>query len=73
MKMAPMMPATQTRVVTIPETMSRAPPETMLLPVTKETSSFSWTSQAPMPMTIKAMTYTKVYIQNHYLCQGLDK
>lgn len=57
LKMVPMMPAAQMRVVTIPAVMSKAPPEIMLFPVTKEKSSFSLINQLPTPMTVKAMAY----------------
>ena len=55
LKMVPMIPTAQIMVVMIPAVMSRAPPEMMLLPVTKEKSSFSVISQPPIPMTVKAM------------------
>ena len=59
LKMVPMMPTAQMSVVTIPAVISRAPPEMILLPVTKEKSSFSLINQPPTPMTVKAMAYTK--------------
>ena len=58
LKMVPMIPTAQMRVVMIPAATSRAPPEMMLLPVTKEKSSFSLISQPPTPMTVNAMPYS---------------
>ena len=55
LKMVPMIPATQIRVVMTPAVMSRAPPEIIVLPVTKEKLSFSLINQPPTPMTVKAM------------------
>ena len=55
LKMVPMIPTAQIMVVMIPAVTSRAPPDIMLFPVTKEKSSFSLISQPPIPMTVKAM------------------